>query len=190
MSRKEKVIISWIVRIAILAAAIFFLTTCVRSVIVSGESMENTLHDGQMAVINKIEYKVSDPKRFDIIVFEPENNILNPATGEPSEYLVKRIIGLPGETVRIDKKGNIFINGTLLDEDYGKERIRNPGIAADSITLGGDEYFILGDNRNNSLDSRSDKVGLVKREDITGKVIPWTVSNSGGHIFSEKIVER
>jgi signal peptidase I len=129
---------------------------------VDGHSMNPTLDDNDSLWVDKISYEIGDPKRFDIIIFDYDEN---------TDY-VKRIIGLPGETVRIDQDGNIYINGEILEENYGSERIRstNVGRAGQTIQLGEDEYFVLGDNRNNSSDSRFADVGNVKREDIVGKV--------------------
>ena len=79
------------------------------------------------------------------------------------------VIGLPGETIRIDEEGNILINGEILQEEYGKEVIQNPGRAYEEIELGDDEYFLMGDNRNNSTDSRDPSVGNVTREEIIGR---------------------
>ena len=84
-------------------------------------------------------------------------------------YYIKRIIGLPGETIQIDDTGTIYINGEVLNENYGKETIKNPGIAAEPIHLGQNEYFVLGDNRNDSSDSRDPSVGNVYRKDIIGR---------------------
>ena len=81
---------------------------------------------------------------------------------------IKRIIGLPGETVRI-RGGCVYINGEQLQEDYGEDYIQEPGLAGRDIVLGADEYFVLGDNRNASVDSRTDGVGLIKRDEILGK---------------------
>ena len=94
---------------------------------------------------------------------------------------MKRIIGLPGETVQIDLEGNIYINGEILEEDYGLEPILFPGLAAEPITLGEDEYFVLGDNRNNSSDSRDASVGNIHRDDIVGKawVRIWPLNKIG-----------
>ena len=90
--------------------------------------------------------------------------------GKPTTDYIKRVIGRPGETVRIDKDGHIYVNDELLEENYGKEVIEDPGIAEDGITLGKDEYFVLGDNRNNSSDSRDPDVGAVSKSQIKGKV--------------------
>lgn len=130
---------------------------------VDGNSMTNSLHDKDSILIDKISYRFSDPKRFDIIVFPCDKNT----------YYVKRIIGLPGETVQILENGDIMINGEKLNESYGKEVIWdcNRGLAEDEIVLGENEYFVLGDNRNDSLDSRSNVVGTVKRSEIVGKVL-------------------
>jgi signal peptidase I len=127
---------------------------------VDGPSMNDTLQDQDRLLINKFSYRFHDLDRFDIIVFKY-------AYETDTDY-IKRIIGLPGETVRIDAEGNIYINDELLEESYGKEVMEDPGIAEDGITLGADEYFVLGDNRNNSSDSRSPDVGPVSKEQIKG----------------------
>lgn len=129
--------------------------------VVIGTSMTNTLQDGDNLIVDKISYRFHEPKRFDIIVF--------PYQYEENTYYIKRIIGLPGETVQIDQEGTIFIDGEELRESYGKEVIRDPGLAGQPITLGEDEYFVLGDNRNGSEDSRFSDVGNIKREDIVGR---------------------
>ena len=140
---------------------------------VSGSSMEPTLHHGDQLILDKLSYHFSEPERFDIIVF--------PFQYEEKTYYVKRIIGLPGETVQIDLSGNIYINGEILEEDYGLEPINFPGLAQEPITLGEDEYFVLGDNRNNSSDSRDPSVGNIKRDDIMGKawVHIWPLNKFG-----------
>ena len=157
----KKEILSWVFYIAFVLVLTWVIITFVgQRTRVDGRSMMNTLHDGDNLIVEKLSYRFSDPKRFDIIVFPP--------TGK-KEYYIKRIIGLPGETVQIDENGNIYINGELLKENYGAETIQNPGRAANPITLGDDEYFVMGDNRNNSKDSRSEEVGNVKRSQIIGR---------------------
>ncbi len=132
---------------------------------VVGDSMIPTLQDGDNLWIDKISYRFSDPKRFDIVIFPPRNN--------SDKIYIKRVIGLPGETVQIDEDGNILIDGRILVEDYGYERIEpdKRGIASSPITLGKDEYFVLGDNRNNSEDSRRSIVGNVRKKEIIGKAV-------------------
>lgn len=142
---------------------------------VDGSSMEPTLTNGDNLIVDKLSYRFRDPERFDIIVF--------PYKHKPKTYYIKRIIGLPGETVQIDEQGNIYINGEILSESYGREIIRpeNVGLAAEPIELGEDEYFVMGDNRNNSTDSRFAQVGNIKREDIIGRawVRIWPFSSFG-----------
>lgn len=130
---------------------------------VDGSSMEPTLYDGDNLFVDKISYRFREPERFDIIVF--------PFQHKEDTYYIKRIIGLPGETVRIDEDGRIYIDGEVLDESYGREVIRPEyvGRAAEPITLGDDEYFVMGDNRNNSSDSRTEAVGNIHRQDIVGR---------------------
>ena len=128
---------------------------------VSGHSMENTLSDRDNLIVDKITYRFRDPKRYDIIVF--------PYKYKENTFYIKRIIGLPGETVQITEEGDILIDGEVLEESYGKEVMKSPGIAADPILLGADEYFVLGDNRNASADSRDPSVGIISGEDIVGR---------------------
>ena len=128
---------------------------------VSGQSMETTLQDGDNLIVDKISYRFHEPERFDIIVF--------PYQYKEDTYFIKRIIGMPGETVQITDKGEILIDGEELVESYGREVIKDPGLASDPITLGEDEYFVMGDNRNYSKDSRFPDVGNIKRADIIGK---------------------
>lgn len=151
--------IGWILFIFCL---VFLVTTYVgQRTRVEGHSMEPALSDGDNLIVDKISYRFHDPERFDIIIF--------PYQWEPNTYYIKRIIGLPGETIQIDDEGNIYIDGEVLQEHYGLERIKNPGSAREPITLGEDEYFVLGDNRNNSEDSRFTQVGIIHRDDIVGR---------------------
>lgn len=127
---------------------------------VVGTSMNPTLENGDNLIVDKLSYWFNDPKRFDIIVF--------PYPKEPDKHYIKRVVGLPGETVQIID-GYVYINGEKLDESYGSDVMNTAGIAQDPIVLGPDEYFVLGDNRNNSEDSRYAAVGNIKRSDITGR---------------------
>lgn len=142
---------------------------------VDGESMLPTLQHQDQLLVDKISYRFNDPERFDIIVF--------PYPGNTELRYIKRIIGLPGETVQIGQDGTIYINGEALTESYGSEIIRQDmiGLAAEPITLGEDEYFVMGDNRNYSRDSRMADVGNIHREDIIGKawVRIWPLDGFG-----------
>lgn len=146
---------------AVVLLAWFLITFVAQRTDVSGTSMVPTLEDGDQLICDKISYRFRDPERFDIIIF--------PYQYQKNTYFIKRVIGLPGETVRIDYDGNIYINGEILNEKYGLEKMAYPGIAEQEITLGDDEYFVLGDNRNVSEDSRYPDVGLIKRKDIIGR---------------------
>ena len=130
-----------------------------------GDSMKPLLRNGDVVLVNRIIYNATTPKRGDIIVFKPKGN-------ENDHYYTKRIIGLPGESVEI-MENRIYINGKNLEEEYKTTDIDDVGIVDEKIQLAGDEFFVLGDNRANSEDSRNADVGNVKREYIYGKA--WFV---------------
>lgn len=135
---------------------------------VSGDSMNNTLQSGDSLWIDKLTYHFESPQRFDIVVF-PFDDVSDEDT-----FYIKRIIGLPGETVYIAEDGVIYINDEPLTSDiYGRETIDETkrGVAAEPITLGPDEYFVLGDNRNNSRDSRIADVGNIHKDEFIGKAV-------------------
>lgn len=169
----KKEILSWIFYILFVVVLTYLILHFVgQRTMVDGRSMNATLNDGDNLIVEKISYRFHDPERFDIIVFPPHGD---------KEYYIKRIIGLPGETVQIDQDGNIYINGEILEEDFGLEKIKNPGRAIEPIQLADDEYFVLGDNRNNSTDSRAASVGNVKRDAIIGRawLRIWPLSDIG-----------
>ena len=177
-----KYVIEGLIYIALIVVCVYVVPKYViQRTVVSGESMEDTLHDAESLLIDKISYRFTDPKRYDIIVFYPKGR-------DVDEYYVKRIYGLPGETIQI--KGNdIFINGKKIDDPYAKDSMSTGGIANEPYTLGKDEYFVLGDHRSVSQDSRftpetsndNNAPGPVKFENISGKVILriWPLSKFG-----------
>ena len=154
---------------AILIATVLVFSIGMRTSVI-GVSMEPGLYNGQEILINHFLYKIVSPKRGDVIVFLPNGN-------QNTHYYVKRVVGLPGETVQI-KDERLYINGVLAEEDEGYDKIADAGITENEITLGSDEYFVLGDNRNNSEDSRSGNIGPIKRDNIIGKA--WFHMASAG----------
>jgi len=161
---KKNEAIDLIIYIGVLVLLSFLIVTFIgQRTVVSGDSMNDTLHNGDSLLIDKISYRFSDPNRFDIVVF--------PKPTDPKVYYIKRIIGLPGETVQISSDGTIYIDGKELKENYGKAVIIDPGRAVEPVKLGKDEYFVMGDNRNNSLDSRFYEVGNIKRSAFIGRTI-------------------
>ena len=170
-----KEIVIWLLLIVLTITASYFITTNVFvKTAVAGVSMEPTLMEGQVVIVNKIEYYLKSPKRNDVIVYKQSNR-------EHSYYEIKRVIGLPGETVKI-KNGIIYINDEVLKEKIKTETIENAGLAEEGIKLDDNEYFVLGDNRNDSEDSRFASVGNVLKNEILGKAVatekPFTLVDS------------
>ncbi|GAA6376499.1 signal peptidase I [Firmicutes bacterium AM41-5BH] len=135
----------------------------------AGDSMSPVLKNGDVVLINRIVYDARKPKRGEIIAFRPNGN-------ENAHYCIKRVVGLPGETVQI-KDGKIYIDGKVQKKNVYTSDLDFAGIAEKKLTLGETEYFVLGDNSAGSDDSRLADIGNVKREDIGGKV--WFVTNIG-----------
>jgi len=154
---------TWTIQIV---AVIFMAYVCVslfgvRTNVV-GQAMAETLNNGDEVLINKFIYIVSNPKSGDVIVFLPNGN-------EKSHYYVRRVIGVPGDKIQI-KDGAVYVNGNLYDEKIeGIAAMEEAGIAAEEIKLEENEYFVLGDNRNNSEDSRYANIGNIKDEYIVGQ---------------------
>lgn len=169
-----KEVVGMVVYIGVILLMVFLIHTFVgERTTVDGKSMYDTLDDADSLWLDKLSYRLHDPERFDIVVF--------PVPDEG--FYIKRIIGMPGETVRIDEDGVIYIDDRPLDEDYGYEAI-NPdeiGRAGEGVVLGEDEYFVMGDNRNHSLDSRFEEVGNISRDRLRGKAVlrMWPLSRFG-----------
>ncbi|MBR1866692.1 MAG: signal peptidase I [Lachnospiraceae bacterium] len=169
-----KEVLEMVLYIAVVAVLVWTIHTFVgERTTVDGRSMYDTLADGDSLWLDKLSYRFHDPERFDIVVF--------PVPDEG--YYIKRIIGLPGETIRIDEQGVIYINDQPLDESYGYETIAPDeiGRAGQGVVLGEDEYFVMGDNRNHSLDSRTEEVGSISRDRLRGKAVlrMWPLSSFG-----------
>ena len=162
----------WTVKITLVCILAFFTVWFFgKQVSVVGDSMQPALKNGDVVFVNRVIYNAVKPDRGEVIVFKPQGN-------ENVHYYVKRVIGLPGETVEI-KKNSIYIDGKKLEEDYVTTEIEDSGLAATEVTLAEDEYFVLGDDRKNSEDSRHEDVGNVKRRYIYGKA--WFIK-SGDNI--------
>ena len=165
VSEKEpnilKEILGWVLYVLIIIAATYFIITYVgQRTKVSGHSMEPTLQDGDNLIVDKVTYRFRDPERYEIIVF--------PYKYAENTFYIKRIIGMPGETVQVID-GYVYINGDKLEESFDLIDESKKEITAEPITLGEDEYFVMGDNRNHSSDSRDSSVGVLKKSDFVGR---------------------
>lgn len=165
-NRKKKFFSILYIAIIILIAVIINVFIC-SPLRIQGDSMNTALRDNDITLINKIGYRLDEPERFDIVVFRSKYDY--------NTKYVKRIIGLPGETIEI-KNDDIYVDTKKLDEFYGiydesvDINIMDAMGNMEPIVLGEDEYFVLGDNRYHSDDSRSTDVGFINKEDILGKV--------------------
>ncbi len=161
----KKIIFDLILLIAEIAAVVFLAYLIVNYALekteMIGISMEGTLKDHDKVIINKFTYRFTDPKRFEVIVFQESGN-------EHSYYDIKRVIGLPGERIQIID-GQIYINGAVVEDIVNVDQMNNYGLATEEILLEENEYFVLGDNRNNSEDSRFASVGTILKEEIVGQ---------------------
>ncbi|WP_455720764.1 signal peptidase I [Agathobacter sp.] len=157
-----KEIMSWILSLAIVICLAYVLVAFfgIRTNVV-GQAMEQTLEDNDEILVNKFAYIVSKPKSGDVVVFLPNGN-------KKSHYYIRRVVAVPGDTVQI-KDGALYVNDELYKESTDVASMEDAGIASDPVKLGKDEYFVLGDNRNNSEDSRYANIGNVKKEYIIGK---------------------
>ena len=156
-------VLRWIFEIMVtLAFAALVSIAMFQSVTMQESSMEPTLSVGDQFFMNRVVYKVTSPKRGDMVVFRKN------ASDEAALH-IRRIIGLPGETIQI-KDGRILINGETYKEGKDFPSISTPGLAANPITLESGEYFVLGDNRNNSEDSHYGDIGIVNERYIVGKI--------------------
>lgn len=164
-----KEVIIWVIEIAmVILLAYLTVNYTVERTTMIGESMNPALQDGDKILINKVSYQFTEPNRFDVIVFKQSGS-------EHSYYNIKRVIGLPGETVQI-ANGKLYIDGEQLEEPILTETINIYGLAAEEIQLDENEYFVLGDNRNSSEDSRFANVGNILADDIIGKA--WIRMNN------------
>ena len=164
-------IVCWITDIIVVVAmACYTVYAFGNLVVVSGNSMSPLLNSDDIVLMNQLKLDLGKPERFDVVVFEREDQKRN----------IKRIIGLPGETVQI-QDGQVLINGQVLEEKgimmevdgemvKAQKKIALAGLAENPVVLGADEYFLLGDNRDSSEDSRFANVGNVKESQIIGKV--------------------
>ncbi|MCR4787839.1 MAG: signal peptidase I [Lachnospiraceae bacterium] len=146
--------------VAVLIAVVLVTAYGMRTSII-GSSMSPGLVNNQTVLINRFAYRLLPPKRGDVVCFYPKGN-------ESSHIYVKRVVGLPGESIQIID-GYIYIDGVRYNEDDSFDIIEDPGDAGSLFVLGNDEYFVLGDNRNNSEDSRNGNIGAVKRDTLLGK---------------------
>ena len=164
--RKVRGILNWVFQIAVvLIFGVLVGIAMFQSVTMQESAMEPTLQVGERFFVNRAIYKVSSPKRGDIIVYKTSGS-------DDAALHIGRVIGLHGETVQISN-GSILINGDVYNENKGFPEINNAGLASDGVSLESGKYFILGDNRNNSEDSRFAGVGIVKEKNITGSV--WAI---------------
>ena len=156
-------IVKWIFEIIVTVVfAVLVAISAFQTVTLQESAMEPTYSVGEKFFVNRAVYKIKSPKRGDVIVFRT-------SVSDDAALHIRRVIGLPGETVLI-KDGQVYINGKVYEENGAYPYITNAGLADSSITLESGEYFVLGDNRNNSEDSRFSDIGNINKKYIVGKL--------------------
>ena len=173
----KKEILSWILTIAVaVAAALLIRTFLFEPIRVDGESMCDTLQNGEIMLVTKPEYLTGDPQRGDVVICKYPGR---------TENFVKRVMGIPGDVIEI-RSNVVYRNGEALDEPYLTPERNDNGFSMAPFTLGEDEYFVMGDNRDNSHDSRNyygaGRPAAISRKDIVGKVrfVMWPLSHARG----------
>jgi len=158
----DKETLQWVRTLVLAIAIAVVISLLAKPVVVNGQSMQPTYDDGNWLVLNRLNYLVEEPKVNDFVVFYAQNEL------GINEDCIKRIIAGPGDSIKIFE-GNVYRNNELLTEDYLNDSYTEGDIEIIDIPKG--YYFVMGDNRKVSLDSRSEVVGLVKADHIKGKII-------------------
>ena len=160
----------WVLEILIVCmSAVLLVAAFGQRVSTAGDSMSPVLKNGDIVLVNHFIYNIKDPARGDIVAFRQDEN---------GHYMLKRVVGLPGETVQITD-GQLLINGEAPEEDIYVSDIEYAGEAQEPVELGKDEYFVMGDNHTDSDDSRLPSIGNIKKDDIFGKA--WFIVSPGKH---------
>ena len=158
----------WVLEILIVCmTAVLLVAAFGQRVSTAGDSMSPVLRNGDVVLVNHFIYNIKDPARGDIVAFRQDEN---------GHYMLKRVVGLPGETVQITD-GQLLINGEAPEEDIYVSDIEYAGEAQEPVELGKDEYFVMGDNHTDSDDSRLPSIGNIKKDDIFGKA--WFIVSPG-----------
>lgn len=171
----QREIFEWIMVFVVAAAMAFVVRTFIfEPVRVDGSSMLNTLENNEFMIATKFDYLMGDPQRFDIVICDYPNT-------DDGMYRVKRVIGLPGETIEL-RDGNLYVDGEIVEQNFDmtpNETYFGP------FTVPQEHYFVMGDNRNNSKDSRSPMVGALSRDMIKGHVRAVVFPFNKARIISE-----
>ncbi len=172
-ARRRRALLDWVIVIAVALLVAFLVRTFVLAhFVVDGTSMSTTLHDGDRVFVNKLSYRLHDPHRGDVVV-------LHEIRGTTDRDLIKRVIGLPGETIEM-RNCEVTIDGAKLDEPYLDPQVVTPGNCGGDLTptvVPADNVFVMGDNRGGSLDSRA--LGPIAEGDLVGRafVVFWPKSD-------------